>query len=88
MSLEDCRKIGSCHFVLYLEQAVGLAQPRTVTSHLKELSENIDAIKGLHRGTVSLSVVSTAKYFATRMMAAFMKMLPGIEMKLTVGNRT
>jgi LysR family transcriptional regulator, low CO2-responsive transcriptional regulator len=60
---------------------------RAIESRLEELGEDIDAIKGLRKGTLSLGVVSTAKYFAPRMMAAFMKMLPGIEMKLTVGNR-
>ena len=34
-----------------------------------------------------LGVVSTAKYFAPRLMAAFMKEYPDIDMRLVVGNR-
>ncbi len=60
---------------------------RAIESRLEELAEDIDAIKGLRKGALSLGVVSTAKYFAPRMMAAFMKNFPGITMKLTVGNR-
>jgi LysR family transcriptional regulator, low CO2-responsive transcriptional regulator len=60
---------------------------RAIESRLEELGEDIDAVKGLRKGALSLGVVSTAKYFAPRMMAAFMKMYPGIAMKLTVGNR-
>jgi LysR family transcriptional regulator, low CO2-responsive transcriptional regulator len=70
----------------YAGRAVAEAM-RMIESRLEELSEDIDAIKGLRKGRLRLGVVSTAKYFAPRMMAGFMKMLPGIEMKLTIGNR-
>ena len=60
---------------------------RMIESRLDELADDIDAIKGLRKGALTLGVVSTAKYFAPRLVAGFIKMLPGIEMKLIVGNR-
>jgi DNA-binding transcriptional LysR family regulator len=60
---------------------------RLIEARLQELSEDIDSIKGLRKGTLTLGVVSTAKYFAPRLMASFMKLYPGITMKLMVGNR-
>jgi LysR family transcriptional regulator, low CO2-responsive transcriptional regulator len=60
---------------------------RAIDARLDELADDIDAIKGLRKGALRLGVVSTAKYFAPRMMAAFMKLYPGIEMQLSVGNR-
>lgn len=60
---------------------------RSIEMRLEELAEDLDAIKGLRKGTLKLGVVSTAKYFAPRMIAAFRRMLPGIEVKLVVGNR-
>ena len=60
---------------------------QTIDERLRVLSDEIDAIKGLRRGSIRLGVVSTAKYFAPRLMAAFMALYPDIEMKLVVGNR-
>lgn len=60
---------------------------QAIEERLRALSDEIDAVKGVKRGSLRLGVVSTAKYFAPRLMAAFMADFPGIEMKLVVGNR-
>jgi DNA-binding transcriptional LysR family regulator len=60
---------------------------QAIDERLRVLADEIDAIKGLRRGSIRLGVVSTAKYFAPRMMAAFMAEYPDIEMSLRVGNR-
>ena len=60
---------------------------QAIEERLRVLSDEIDAVKGVKRGSLRLGVVSTAKYFAPRLMAAFMANFPGIEMKLAVGNR-
>jgi len=70
--------------------AAGLAvieTARAVEERLRLLEDEIAAIKGIRRGTLRLGVVSTAKYFAPRIMAAFTRDYPDIEMTLTVGNR-
>ena len=60
---------------------------RTIDERLRMLSDEIDAISGRRIGNLKLGVVSTAKYFAPRLMAAFQKQHPGIEVDLQVGNR-
>ncbi len=70
--------------------AAGLAvldAAHTIEECIRVLTDEIDAIKGVRRGSLRLGVVSTAKYFAPGMIAEFVREFPGIEMKLTVGNR-
>ncbi len=44
-------------------------------------------LRGVSRGRVRLGVVSTAKYFAPRLLAQFLKSHPGVDFKLNVYNR-
>jgi DNA-binding transcriptional LysR family regulator len=70
--------------------AAGLAvlgAARAIEDRVRMLGEEIDAISGRRTGNLKLGVVSTAKYFAPRLMAAFRKQNPGIEVELHVGNR-
>jgi DNA-binding transcriptional LysR family regulator len=70
--------------------AAGLAlvdAAQAIEERLRLLEDQIDAIKGVRTGSLTLGVVSTAKYFAPRLMAAFMKEHPDIEMRLKIGNR-
>jgi len=55
---------------------------------LSNCSDSLDGIKGMTKGTVRVGVISTAKYFAPRALAAFKRLHPEIEMNLQVGNRT
>jgi len=49
--------------------------------------ERLAALKGLTAGRVSVGVVSTAKYFSPRLIAGFARQRPGIEVRMSVGNR-
>ena len=60
---------------------------RSIYDQLHTLEDSINSIKGLGAGTLRLGVVSTGKYFAPRLMAAFSKEYPDIEMQLFIGNR-
>ncbi|MCF6122343.1 LysR family transcriptional regulator [Mesorhizobium sp. M7A.F.Ca.CA.001.07.2.1] len=60
---------------------------QVIEEHLGLLEDKMDAIKGVRTGSLRLGVVSTAKYFAPRLMAAFMKDHPDIDMRLAIGNR-
>lgn len=60
---------------------------QAIEERLRVLADEIDAIKGVRRGSLRLGVVSTAKYFAPQLIAAFVRDFPGIELKLVVGNR-
>lgn len=58
-----------------------------IEAALLECSEALSEMKGLTRGRVAIGVVSTAKYFAPRAVAAFAAAHPRIEVKLIEGNR-
>jgi LysR family transcriptional regulator for metE and metH len=67
-------------------QEVLLAAQR-IENALQECREALLAFQSLDAGRVTVGVVSTAKYFAPRMLAAFSRLHPKIEVKLVVGNR-
>lgn len=54
---------------------------------LDSAHQQIQEMKGLKAGSVTIGVVSTAKYFAPRLIHGFVEGNPDIEMKLIVGNR-
>ncbi len=54
---------------------------------LSDCAAILAALSGAERGTVSVGVISTAKYFAPRALAAFARAHPGLELQLVVGNR-
>jgi DNA-binding transcriptional LysR family regulator len=54
---------------------------------LVELENVLNAHRGVHAGRVTFGVVSTAKYFAPRLIAAFSRENPKIEISILVGNR-
>ncbi|MGQ7793432.1 LysR substrate-binding domain-containing protein [Faunimonas sp. B44] len=49
--------------------------------------ERILALKGAAAGRVQVGAVSTAKYFAPQLIAAFMRERSGVEIRLQIGNR-
>lgn len=58
-----------------------------ILSRLDDFEQTTRALRGLRTGRIRLGLVSTAKYFAPRLVAQFGKTHPGIEFKLTVHNR-
>ncbi len=60
---------------------------RRVEAILSDSAAALAALAGSETGTVHVGVVSTAKYFAPRVLAAFARAHPGIELRLIVGNR-
>jgi LysR family transcriptional regulator for metE and metH len=64
-----------------------LAAGARIEAALGECGEALEALAGMDGGRVSVGVVSTAKYFAPRALAAFAKAHPNVEIRLQVGNR-
>jgi len=60
---------------------------RAVLRALENADEAFAALKGLRGGRVRLAVVSTAKYFAPRLIARFAQAHPGVQVRLQVDNR-
>jgi DNA-binding transcriptional LysR family regulator len=60
---------------------------RRIAQQLREADDALDALKGVRGGRLSIGVISTAKYFAPRLLAEFRRRHPGIELQLGVHNR-
>jgi len=58
-----------------------------INRYLTEMEEVLESLKGLNRGHLHVAVASTVNYFAPRLMAAFHKAYPGINLQLDVANR-
>lgn len=58
-----------------------------IEERLRILTDEVAAIATGRKGRLRLGVVSTAKYFAPHMIAAFMRDQPDVEVSLFVGNR-
>lgn len=64
-----------------------LRHARRVGQQLREAGEALAAIRGAKGGSLTLGVVSTAKYFAPRLLVAFRKMHTEADLHLGVFNR-
>ncbi len=60
---------------------------RVIALQLREAEEALLAMKGLRGGRLNIGVVSTAKYFAPRLLTAFRQAHPEVELRLGVHNR-
>jgi DNA-binding transcriptional LysR family regulator len=60
---------------------------RNMSDLLAEAEEVFEAIKGVERGSLSISVATTASHFATRLLAEFTKQHAGITISLDITNR-
>lgn len=60
---------------------------RRIAQQLREAEEALDALKGVRGGRLAIGVISTAKYFAPRLLAEFKHRHPGVELQLGVYNR-
>ena len=64
-----------------------LRAARDIELRLRSFFEEVDAIRDADTGRLANCAVSTAKYFAPALIAAFRANHPGIEIVLSVGNR-
>jgi len=60
---------------------------RRIAQQLREAGDALAAIRGARGGRLTLGVVSTAKYFAPRLLVAFRKLYPEADLHLGVFNR-
>ena len=63
------------------------AYGRNIANLLTEAEGVFEAIKGVERGNLTISVATTASHFATRLLAEFTKQHAGITISLDVTNR-
>lgn len=74
---------------LYLTEAGHRVEQaaRDVLERLTDLSTELAELQGLERGSLKLSIITTAKYFVPRLLGEFCRQHPGIEVALEVLNR-
>ena len=64
-----------------------VAAAEQVFAAIGRLDETINNMKGLSAGRLRISVVTTAKYFLPRLLGAFCREYPDIDVEFHVGNR-
>ncbi len=60
---------------------------RAIFGHISHFEMTLANMQGLKTGKFRLAVVSTAKYFAPRLLGMFCQKYPGVEVSLNVSNR-
>lgn len=61
---------------------------REIFDVVHHLDSEINDLKGLQSGSLSISVVTTSKYFMPYILAPFCKQYPGVEVEMKIGNRS
>jgi LysR family transcriptional regulator for metE and metH len=64
-----------------------LQAAQRIEAELAGCVQAIQALQGIEGGSISVGVVSTAKYFAPRALAAFSRAHPDVALRVVVGNR-
>jgi LysR family transcriptional regulator, low CO2-responsive transcriptional regulator len=64
-----------------------LATCREISEHLSRFEMTVSDMKGMKKGRLRLAVVTTAKYFAPRLLGPFCQQYPGVDVALKVTNR-
>ncbi len=64
-----------------------LSHAISIQEHLTTSQQEIDNLKGVDSGHLSIGVVSTVNYFAARLLASFARTYPNVNIKLDVTNR-
>jgi DNA-binding transcriptional LysR family regulator len=67
------------------ELAVAAAQD--IFARLEQLEVDLNALQGLHAGTLRIGIVTSAEYFVPHILGPFCKAYPDIDVHLAVGNR-
>ncbi len=60
---------------------------RLIHEKLDEMKAILDGIKGLHYGKLSITVATTANYFAPPLLSTFYQRFPGLNIVLDITNR-
>ncbi|MGE5758601.1 MAG: LysR family transcriptional regulator [Sideroxydans sp.] len=64
-----------------------LRYARSILQMMQEMEAVFDEMKGLERGRLNISAVSTANYFMPQLLAKFIQAHPKIQVSLSVANR-
>ena len=74
---------------IYLTEAgnVVLEHAISITSKLKSIENDLEQLKGIDGGRLTVCIASTVNYFATRLISRFSQAYPSVQISLDVTNR-
>jgi DNA-binding transcriptional LysR family regulator len=88
--LRTFAEVARCMSFTAAAKTLHLTQP-AVSMQVRQLEraaeEAMTALKGIGGGELAIAVVSTAKYFAPRLLAEFRRLHPEVRLRLVVNNR-
>src|SRR5262245_30785217 len=58
-----------------------------ILGEVKVAEEGLQAVKDVEQGSITIGLISTAKYFAPKLLAGFTALHPGIDLRIAEGNR-
>lgn len=58
-----------------------------ILGEVKDAEDGLQALKGIEGGSVTIGLISTAKYFAPKLLASYTRRYPGVEINIAEGNR-
>ncbi len=58
-----------------------------ILGEVKDAEDGLQAVKGIDQGTISIGLISTAKYFAPKLLASYSERYPGVDVRIAEGNR-
>ncbi|MEE9447580.1 MAG: LysR family transcriptional regulator [Arenicellales bacterium] len=74
---------------IYLTEAgaVVLEHATSITSKLRSIENDLEQLKGIDGGRLTVCIASTVNYFATRLISRFSQAHPSVQISLDVTNR-
>ncbi|HJU71739.1 MAG TPA: LysR substrate-binding domain-containing protein [Paucimonas sp.] len=58
-----------------------------ILGELRDAEETLQSLSGAHAGSITVGLVSTAKYFAPKLLARYSEQFPAVDVRLVIGNR-
>ncbi|KDP84091.1 MULTISPECIES: LysR family transcriptional regulator [Cupriavidus] len=58
-----------------------------ILGEVKDAEDGLQAVKGIDQGSISIGLISTAKYFAPKLLAGYSARYPHVDVRFAEGNR-
>lgn len=58
-----------------------------ILGELRDAEETLQSLKSANTGTITVGLISTAKYFAPKLLARYSEQFPGVDVRFVIGNR-
>ena len=58
-----------------------------ILGELRDAKETLESLKGANTGSITVGLISTAKYFAPKLLARYSEQFPEVDVRFVIGNR-